>query len=332
MVESRAIGRELALTDRAQNKSKTDATGPKPRLKDWLEYFGARFLLGIFRLLGLKKGSAFGGWIAHTIGPRLGVTKRARRNLDLAMPELSDNDKQAIISGMWDNLGRTAAEYAHLDKYSRDAANQSHDLINIIGFEKLEQAIAGQKGVVLISGHFANWEVLPLAIGPYRDRLAEIYRAPNNPLIDKFVHRLRDAGAPPALQIPKGPQGGRPLFRHLKQGDIVALLADQKMRQGLPLKFFGQTAFTAHTVLQLALRLGSPVIPVSIRRVDGTKFEITVHDQLPVPSIDDEAEKVRAYTQAMNDWLEVQVRAAPDQWFWLHDRWRAYRIRRSDRA
>lgn len=308
------------------------ATETKPRLKDWLEYGGARFLLLIFKLLGLKRGSAFGGWIARTIGARLGVTKRARRNLDLAMPELSDREREAIIHDMWDNLGRTAAEYAHLDKYSADAAAQRSDLITINGFEKLEQAMAQDKGVIMVSGHFANWEILPLAIGPYRDKLAEIYRAPNNPLIDRFVHELRDAGAPPALQIPKGPEGGRPLLRHLRQHGIVAMLGDQKMREGLPLQFFGHTAFTAHTLMQLSLKLGIPVLPASIARIDQYKFSITVHDALEVPQIEDERELIRAYTQTMNDWLEVQVRARPGEWFWLHDRWRAYRIRRQDRA
>ncbi len=332
MVESWSIGREFALTDRTTTKTEKTAEAPKPRLKDWLEYIGARFLLGVFRIVGLKAGSAFGGWIAHSIGPRLGVTKRAARNLERAMPELGEAERQLIIRGMWDNLGRTAAEYAHLDKYSLDAADQKSDLITINGFERLEQAQAAGKGVILISGHFANWEVLPLAIGPYRDRLAEIYRAPNNPLIDQFVHRLRDAGAPPALQIPKGPQAGRPLLRHLKQGGIVALLADQKMREGLPLKFFGHTAFTAHTVLQLSLKLDVPVLPVSITREDSYKFAITVHDPLPAPQGDDDKVRIRTYTQDMNDWLEAQVRARPSQWFWLHDRWRAYNVRRQDRA
>lgn len=306
-----------------------DTENKKARLKDWLEYIGARVMLVFFRLLGLPLASAFGGWLGRTIGPPLGVSKRARRNLEHAMPELTDQQRNDIVKGMWENLGRTIAEIAHLQKYNEDARTGANDLVRITGFSELEKARNSGKGVILLSGHFANWEILPLVAGPLRGDLAELYRTPNNPLIDDFLHKLRDAGTP-TVQIAKGPNSARQMFRHLRKGKIVGILADQKLREGLKVNFFGQPAYTTHAPMQMAHKFGAIVLPGSIRRVENYKFEVTIYPPLSVPDDPDKSEDdlIAAYTQDMNDWLEAQVRARPEEWFWLHDRWRQYRPRK----
>src|SRR6202000_59460 len=114
--------------------------------------------IGFFKLFGVERASALGGWIGRSVLYRPGVSKRARDNLAHAYPEKSDAEREAIILEMWDNLGRTIAEYAHLDKFKIDGDTPR---LLVSGLEIAHTAVASGKGVIFISGHFANWEMMP---------------------------------------------------------------------------------------------------------------------------------------------------------------------------
>src|SRR6266436_4184078 len=173
-----------------------DATRPittievqrSPRLTYRLHAWGAAVLFGAFRLLPLDVASAIGGWLARHIGPFLGISKRARLNLRRAFPDLSDTESERIIAGMWDNLGRVAAEYPHLQKirvFEPGARVETH------GFEHIDRAVAAGRRMIVFSGHIANWEIGSLAGVQYGIAVAQIYRAANNPLVDRLISRLR---------------------------------------------------------------------------------------------------------------------------------------------
>src|SRR5689334_3603657 len=135
---------------------------------------GAFFLLmGFFKILGLDAASAVGGFIGRNIFYHTSVSKRARRNLKTAFPEKRDAEIEAILMEMWDNLGRTTAEYPHLDKLSISGADPR---IVITGTEISEAAIAGGKGVMFASGHFANWEIMPAVATQLGYEGALVYR------------------------------------------------------------------------------------------------------------------------------------------------------------
>jgi len=270
--------------------------------------------MGFFRLIGVDAASAIGGFIGRAIFARTRVTQRARENLALAFPEKSPAEREIIIRIMWDNLGRTVAEYAHLDKFDLHGPDPRIQVENVAEIEKIK----GQ-GVLILSGHFANWEIMPIAAARYGLDGAIVYRPPNNPYVDRYISRAR-ARKGFAEQISKH-QGVRRIFTLLRGGKAILLLADQKTNEGIAVPFFGRDAMTTPAPAALALKLKVPVIFASNKRIGGARFAVTVYPPLTfAPSGDDDAD-MRAMTAAINLRLEEMIRADPAQWLWIHRRW-----------
>lgn len=270
--------------------------------------------MGFFRLIGVDAASAVGGFIGRQIFARTRVTQRARDNLAAAFPEKTQAERDAILRAMWDNLGRTVAEYAHLDKFDLSGPDPRIQVNNIEEIEKVH----GQ-GVLIVSGHFANWEIMPIAASRYGMDGAIVYRPPNNPYVDRYISRAR-ARKGYAEQISKH-QGTRRIFTLLRGGKAILLLADQKTNEGIAVPFFGRDAMTTPAPAALALKLKVPMIFASNKRLGGARFAVTVYPPLAfTPSGDDDAD-MRAMTVAVNLRLEEMVRADPGQWLWIHRRW-----------
>jgi KDO2-lipid IV(A) lauroyltransferase len=281
------------------------------RAEAWL----ARLLFGGFGLLPLDRASALGGTVARRIGPRLGVSKRARINLRRAMPELGEAEIAAIIAGMWENLGRVAAEYPHLRRievFAGDGRVETH------GLEHVDRALASGRRLILFSGHLGNWEIAALAAGQYGLDVAQIYRAANNPLVDRLIGRLRgDRGE----LIPKGAVASRRAVAALRRGGHLSMLVDQKLNDGIAVPFFGRDAMTAPALALFALRYDCDVLPVRIERIQGARFRLTVHPPLALPKSGDRDADILGLTTEVNRTLEGWIREQPEQWFWLHRRW-----------
>lgn len=270
--------------------------------------------MGFFRLIGVDAASAVGGFIGRQIFARTRVTQRARDNLAAAFPEKTQTERDIILRAMWDNLGRTVAEYAHLDKFDLSGPDPRIQVNNIEEIEKVHG-----KGVLIVSGHFANWEIMPIAASRYGMDGAIVYRPPNNPYVDRYISRAR-ARKGYAEQISKH-QGTRRIFTLLRGGKAILLLADQKTNEGIPVPFFGRDAMTTPAPAALALKLKVPMIFASNKRLGGARFAVTVYPPLAfTPSGDDDAD-MRAMTVAVNLRLEEMVRADPGQWLWIHRRW-----------
>jgi len=282
-----------------------------------LQYAGLRLIIAFFALLGLERASHLGGTLARRIGPRLGVSRRARRNLRHAMPELDDAAVEKIIADMWGNLGRTIAEYAHLDWL---ASAKSQDHLEIVDAHHAEEARAFGKGIIFWSGHFSNWEMMPFALRRLHFNGGEVYRHANNPYVDAWIIKLRHQ-CTGLDQIQKGPRGVRNLLRILDQGDMVAMLIDQKMNDGVETRFFGQKAMTTSAPGSMAVRYGITLVPTYLERVEGTKFRMLF---FPPIRANPEAEtfgEIMRLTQTMNDFLEARIRERPHEWLWMHNRW-----------
>jgi len=282
-----------------------------------LEAAGALLPLGLFKLLGLEASSAFSGWLCRTIGPHVGVTRRARQNIERALPDLSASDVDQIIHDMWDNIGRTIAEYAHLDKF-REPAHRSR--VSVRGMDQL--LALKDRGALLVSGHFANWELMPLAVNLNGLEGGEVYRHANNPTIDNWITRLRSRAIFP-VQIPKGPKGARDLIRVVRKHGFVCMLVDQKMNDGIEATLFGRKAMSPAASGTMATRYGIPIVPVSMKRTGGVHFEQVFHAPIEVNMDADPKQETARITQVLNDFLEAEIRANPAQWLWLHNRWPA---------
>ena len=265
--------------------------------------------------LGPDKASDFGGWLVKKIGPLLSQHKTTKRNLRLAFPDWSAQQIEETALAAWENAGRTAGELPHLPSIDPYTSGR----VEIIGLDVLDLINTSGKGAVFISGHFANWEIMPAAIVKRIPHAVMTYRALNNPHIDKRIADLRhDYGT--AVNAPKG-IGTRELMRALAKGAPVALMNDQKFNEGIPVSFFGHDAMTAPGPTRLALKYGVPIVPVSTVRTGPARFRIEFHTPfVPEDTGHPEADIERA-VQRITDFIEAQVRAEPGQWFWQHRRW-----------
>ncbi len=281
------------------------------RLQGW----GAALSFGAFELLPFDRASALGGALARRIGPSLGISERARRNLRRAFPGLPEIEIERIVAGMWDNLGRVAAEYPHLREIR---VFEAGGRVETHGLEHMDRAVAAGRRMIIFSGHIANWEIGLLAAVQYGISVAQIYRAANNPLVDQMITRFRgDAGE----LIPKGTVAARRAIAVLRRGAHLTMLADQKMNDGIAVPFFGRPAMTTSALASLALRFECDVLPARVERLGGARFRLTVFPPLPLPRSGDHHADIAALMSQVNSILEEWVRNRPEQWFWVHRRW-----------
>jgi KDO2-lipid IV(A) lauroyltransferase len=281
------------------------------------EALGAALLLGLFRIMPTGIASAVGGWLGRTIGPLLPVSRRALRNLALAMPELDEDRRKAILRAMWDNVGRILGEYPHIGAIARDAGVGGR--VEVTGLEHVAGLRDRKLACIMVSGHLANWEVFAQSCASVGMGYAQIYRAANNPIVDSLLKSLR--GLPDDAIMPKGPAGARRALTILKEGGRIGALVDQKMNDGIEAPFFGRPAMSPPAAAQLALRFGCPLIPVRMERLGGCRFRMSFHAPLPHPDTGDRAADIAALTGAANRILEAWIRERPAEWLWLHRRW-----------
>jgi len=275
-----------------------------------------RTLLRLSRALGPVRASNLGGAIARAIGPRLAVSRVADRNLRAAMPELDRAARRRIVRGVWDNLGRTAAEMPHVHALQRTKSGPGWE---IEGEEHLLPLAARGGPAIFVSGHIGNWEVLALATAAFGMPLAPFYRAAANPLVDALIQDIRAGTNLPGF--PKGAAGARGAMQHLARGGFLGVLADQKMNDGISATLFGLPAMTAPALAALALRYRCPVLPGHVQRIGPARFRMVADPPLVLPDTGDRRADIAALTQAVNDALERWIRARPESWLWLHRRW-----------
>jgi KDO2-lipid IV(A) lauroyltransferase len=274
-------------------------------------------VIGFFRLFPVDAASAIGGWCGRTLLYRTYLSQRARENLAAAYPEKSAPEREQIIREMWDNLGRNIAEYAHLATMSIKGDSPR---IALAEMQNYENAAATGKAIILVSAHFANWEILPLAAAQYGVQGSGVYRPVNNPFVDRWLVRQRQANGPKEL-IAKGAQGTRRIFTLLRARKAIYMLVDQKTNQGVAAPFFGRDAMTTPAPAALALKLDAVVVPISNERLGGARFCVTAHPAVEFAPSGDHARDVLALTTRINEAIEACIRHRPSQWLWIHRRW-----------
>ena len=252
----------------------------------------------MFACMPVDCASGLGACLGRVIGPRLGLSRRALANLNRAMPENHDLRNREILRAMWGNLGRTVAEFPHLARICDEGAHR----VEIINAESLGALVAVGDPVLLFGCHLANWEVGSTVIhrlmGP---SLLSVYRAANNPYVNWLLRRVLGS----RRAVAKGPDGGRDLVRHLRQGGHVGMLVDQKLNDGIAVPFFGSDAMTAPAIARLALRFHSPIVPVLIERLAGARFRFTVFPALRAGDTGDAAADVLGVMTRINGVIEV---------------------------
>lgn len=291
-----------------------------PAVRRWIvhpvEAFFAFAVYAFFKLLPLDMASAVGGRLGRTVGPFLPVTKRARRNLARVFPEKSKREIRAIVRGMWDNLGRVAAEFPHLSEID---VYDPQGPVTVVGAEWVDRLRDDGLPGFFCSAHFGNWEILSLGATQRGLPVDRVYRAANNRLVEWLYRHGR--AAVEGAQIPKGPGGVRQLLRSLKDGKHLGMMVDQKMNDGIAAPFFGLPAMTSTALIDLALRFDCPVVPARVERIGGAHFRLVIDPPMELIRTGDKTADIAANVARMNAVIEGWVRARPEQWLWLHNRW-----------
>ncbi|MCI5060435.1 MAG: lipid A biosynthesis acyltransferase [Alphaproteobacteria bacterium] len=264
-------------------------------------------VLGISKILPPTTASNLGGAIGRFIGPFFPATARARENIKRAMPEKTATEITEIVSGMWDNLGRVLFEYSHLETLARDYT----DIKNI---DILKEHHG--KPVILFAAHLGNWEIAPpSSLTQHNMIVNSLYRAPNNPYVDKLLLKIRSLNGR-LCPIPKSKSGTKQLFAALKQGQHIGFLVDQKYNEGLAVPFMDMPAMTSAIFVQMAQKLNCPLVPIRFKRTTSCHFEIELF-----PPLETQNKSVEELLVETHGYLEEWIKDTPDQWLWLHRRW-----------
>jgi KDO2-lipid IV(A) lauroyltransferase len=280
-----------------------------------LEALGFDLFAGVMRLLPVDWVSDFGAWLFGGVGPKTSANRTVERNLRIAYPEISDSELAALRDAQWREAGRFFAEFPIVDRIVRDPSR-----MEVVHRERLLAVAAGQGPVVLISGHFSNFEIMAAAIVQAGVKAQVTYRAANNPHFDLRVRQSR-ARYGVELFAPKGAEGAREMMRAFGRGESVALLNDQKFNGGIAAPFFGVTAHTAPGPATFALKFGIPLLPMSVQRVKKARFRVIVHEPIVLENTGDKAADIEAGVRRINAFMEERVRERPTEWFWVHKRW-----------
>ncbi len=275
----------------------------------------------VFRALPLDVASALGGAVARWIGPRLRVSRRARRNLARVFPDMNAARIEATIREMWDNLGRVAAEMPHLPqiKVFDDDPVSGPRRVEAVGLEHLDAARDGDKPVIFFTAHIGNWEIAPLLSSRRGLPLHVVYRSSNNPWADRlFLSSRREVVSG---LIPKGAEGARLTLKALQGGEALGMLVDQKMNDGIAVPFMGRDAMTAPALAQLALKFDCVVLPAWVERTGGAHYRLTIEPPMALERSGDRHADIKAMMTRVNAVMEAWIRKRPGQWLWLHRRW-----------
>ena len=279
------------------------------------------FLLYFFFLsMPPSVASAIGGKFLSAIGPKLKKNSIAKKNIKKAFTNKSNQEINTIISGMWENLGRVAAEYPHLKKFDLYNPDSSKNLsVKVFGTQYIKQLRDDQKPGIFFSAHLGNWEINAMSAVQKGLPLTLVYRKPNNPLSDFLIKKARSHITNSFAA--KGKDGARKAIKILSKGGHLAMLADQKMNDGISVPFFGINAMTAPAIAELAIKFNCPIVPARVKRIKGTKFEMRLYPPIKIPSSLNKKERVYKTMVQVNKIMEAWIREAPEQWLWVHDRW-----------
>ncbi len=283
----------------------------KRGLGAWLTNLFLVSMLNLPKILPYSWRIPLIGWLtSRIIAPLSGHQARARKNLTLACPGLGPDEVAKISRAASNNAGRMFGEM-----YSRkDFFKQIKDVrLQGPGVTALENARLEQRPIIAVSGHFGNYDVVRAIFSRAGHKVGGLYRPMSNVYFNAHYAQNLEAIASPSFK--QGRRGLAQMIRHLRGGNMIALLTDQRDRDGARLTFFGQPTLTPLSAAELALKYNAILIPVyGIRRENGLDFDVVVED--PIPHSD-----AKTMMQAVNDSLEARVRANMGQWLWVHRRW-----------
>ena len=279
----------------------------------FFEFVLVSLLLIIFKILGYKLASNFGFFIGKTFGPLFRSKSLVIDNLKKSNISLKKTHEQSTDE-IFGNYGRIFAEYPFIKNFRNGKLEK---YIQVEGKQYLDEIKSKNKKVVFISGHFNNFELMAMMIEKYGIDLSAIYRPLNNIFLNKTMEKIRIKYIC-KKQIKKGRSGTREIIENLKKGSSIALMIDQRVREGSKVNFFGSLATTTTIPAQLVKKYKCDLVPIYIER--RSKFHFKMYVSKPIKVGD--SKTIEEITQFLNTVLEQMIVKNPLQWIWTHDRWK----------
>jgi KDO2-lipid IV(A) lauroyltransferase len=283
-----------------------------------VEYALARTLETAVSALPERAADGVGRRIGRAIH-RLGIRRKVvEENLRLAFPEQPVEWIQRTSIAAYEHLGREAAAILRLSKLDRQAIV---DRTVPVGWDQMEEALSHGKGVMLVTGHYGNWEIAAATVASRGVPIAAIVRRQGNRLVDERLNGLR---ARLGVEVITQREAPSRVPRLLRKNAVIGIVGDQDARRaGVFVPFFGRPASTHRGPALFALKLGAPVFACVARRLPGAevRYEVSGHG-VPVVRTGDLEADTTALTAALAARLEAEIRKAPEQYFWFHRRWK----------
>ncbi|MFY9817630.1 MAG: lipid A biosynthesis lauroyl acyltransferase [Pseudolabrys sp.] len=284
------------------------------------------FAIGVLKMVRAvdpDKMADFTGWMMSRIGPLLPESRIGRANLAVAFPEKSQAEIDTILRGCWDNLGRMGAEFAHLDRlWSYDREQPTRGRIDLAqpDIERFHKLLDDGKPALIFAAHLANWELPAICAATYNLDSAVLYRRPNISRIDRWLTETRTAHMGELISTDL--DAPMKIADALQRGAHVGILVDQYYSRGVPVAFFGRQTLANPLLARLAQHFDCPIHGTRIIRLENHRFRAELTDEIK-PARDANGKiDIAGTMQIITSVVEQWIRQCPEQWLWMHRRWR----------
>lgn len=280
-----------------------------------LQLIALKLAILLLKPFSLNKTAKITAFITSFVGKRHRSSKIAYQNLKTIYPDMNDSEIKETIDKMWNNLGMTLGEFIKINDIS------DKDFLKLFDYSeasKLKQIYDKYGKIIVVSGHYGNWEIGPKICNMFDIKFSLIYRKANNPLINKEIDKIRSKYT--AYLFNKGLDGTKRLVNTLKESSniVLCILIDQKMNNGMNCNFLGHMAQTSTATAEIAIKYNMPIVIASIERIkpEVSKFNMFISD--PIMPSEYDSYKL---TELLNEKVGNMISRNKWQWFWVHNRW-----------
>lgn len=306
----------------------------KTVIRYFLEAMPLIALWHVMRWLPIGWASEMMGILARSIGPLLGMNRKALRNLRRVYPDMEEEERRQTARAMWDNIGRVFGESAHHPVFrevgrkihNRELLTDQEPQISLIGIDAVKKLQAQNRPILVAGMHAANWEMVPAILWENDLPLVTVYRPLNNKMLDRFLRKkIRDHVAPDF--VAKGSQAARGVIGALKSGRAVGWLVDQRETEGMTHDFLGNEARTSIAPAKIAIKTNAVIVPLQCVRLPQAeelsppKFMIKLHEPIDPKNYEGNHIAEDVMLDLYNHFA-TWIKENPSQWLWPHRRWK----------
>lgn len=283
------------------------------------ELYAVRAILGGVGAFSLKKSMSIGKKIGAFFGTKFPkLQKTARRNLEIAYPGISEEEKEKIIRGTFESMGRHLGFVSHFKRFKHE---DIRNLVEVVGREHFDKAHASGRGILFFTGHFGSWEVFNLLPPAFGYGMNILVRRIDNLLVEEYVDKMRTRFGSITLDKMKSV---RQLYRLLEKGELLGILADLNVQERgrVFVDFFGVPASTTTIIAKLALAANAVILPAfAVWEEEKQKYVVYLEPPVEFEKTENDEEDIKLITQKITNIVEKYVRKYPEQWLWIHKRW-----------